>query len=107
MTGISEYDYSFVENDSSEFYGIKLKGSSPYAGVVVVYGTVSIKESEDADFATLSFSYNVQEPGTFNADELEKSEEFKNYLGDLLSVIINTHVEEKSGNSESTTDTHS
>jgi hypothetical protein len=40
---IDQNDYSYVENDSAEFWGIKFRNGSPYAGVIVVYGTVSIK----------------------------------------------------------------
>jgi hypothetical protein len=106
---IQESEYTYVENDSSEFWGIKFRESSPYAGVVVVYGTVSIKESEELEIATLSFTYNVQDAGDFNVDELEKSEEFKNYLGDVLSSIINDSANErmeKNGYNESTTNSH-
>lgn len=103
---IEPSDYTYVENDSSEFWGIKFREGSPYASVVVVYGTVSIKESKELDMATLSFTYNVQDAGSFNIDELEKSEEFKNYLGDVLSSIINDNAKEKNGHYESTTDSH-
>jgi len=39
---------------------------------------------------------------------LDNSEEFKNYLGDVLTSIISTSVKEKEKNGyyESTTDTH-
>jgi hypothetical protein len=103
---IDESDYTFVENDSEEFWGIKLRNGSPYAGVIVVYGTVSIKESEELDIATLSFSYNIQDAGDYNVDELEGSEEFKNYLGDLLQSIINDNVKEKNGHNKSITNSH-
>jgi hypothetical protein len=106
---IQKSEYTYVENDSSEFWGIKFREESPYAGVVVVYGTVSIKESEALDMATLSFTYNVQDAANHNIDELEKSEEFKNYLGDVLSSIINDSANErmeKNGYIESATNPH-
>jgi hypothetical protein len=103
---IDQNDYSYVENDSAEFWGIKFRNGSPYAGVIVVYGTVSIKESDDLQLATLSFSYNVQDAGVHNIDELESSETFKNYLGDVLSSIINDNAKEKNGHNESTTNSH-
>lgn len=103
---IDQSDYTYVENDSADFWGIKFRNDSPYSGVVVVYGTVSIKESQELDIATLSFSYNVQDAGGYNIDELESSEEFKNYLGDVLSSIINDNAKEKNGHNESTTNSH-
>lgn len=103
---IDESDYTYVENDSAEFWGIKFRNDSPYSGVVVVYGTVSIKESKELDMATLSFSYNVQDAGQYNVDELESSSEFKNYLGDVLQSIINDNVKEKNGHNKSITNSH-
>jgi len=38
--------------------------------------------------ATLSFSYNINDPGDFDHDDLTKDEGFNNYIGELLSHII-------------------
>ena len=105
---ISESDYTFVEKDGEAFYGVKFRGNSPYAGVVVVYGTVSIKEDEKLDLATLSFTFNIQDAGIYNIDELDNSEEFKNYLGDVLQSIVTDSMKEKEKNGyyESITDPH-
>ena len=85
---ISESDYSFVENPESDLYGIRLK-STKWKDVIVVYGKVTIKESPETGYATLGFNYQVIDTATYQLDELEDNEEFKNYLGDLLSFIIN------------------
>jgi len=103
---IDENEYTFVENASADFWGIKFKRGSPYSGVVVVYGTVSIKESQELDIATLSFTYDIQNAGDYNIDELEKSEEFKNYLGDVLQSIITDNIKEKNGYNESAADSY-
>ena len=60
---IDESEYAFVEKEGEAFYGVKFKDNSPYAGVVVVYGTVSIKEDKELDLATLSFTFNIQDAG--------------------------------------------
>lgn len=99
-------DYTYVENDSSEFWGIKFRNGSPYSGVIVVYGTVSIKESEELDLATLSFNYNIQDPDTYNIDELDNSEDFKNYLGDVLQSIVLDQTKESNGHNKSVTNTY-
>ena len=105
---ISESDYTFVEKDGEAFYGVKFRGNSPYAGVVVVYGTVSIKEDKKLDLATLSFTFNIQDAGIYNIDELDNSEEFNNYLGDVLQSIVTDSMKEKEKNGyyESITDPH-
>ena len=77
-----------VEHPESDFYAIHLNENSPYDGVRFIYGTVSIKESPELDVATLTFTYNINDPGEYNHDELRKDEKFNNYLGDLLTHII-------------------
>lgn len=114
LYNISDNDFTLVENPSSPLHGVKLLRGE-YKDVIVVYGQVSIKEDENLDLATLSFNFNIQDPADFTVDELEKSEAFKNYLGDVLQYIIKDsleHAEETNqsiigiGNDESTTDTH-
>jgi len=117
LYNISDNDFTLVENPNSPLHGVKfLRGE--YKDVIVVYGQVSIKESEYDEMlniATLSFNFNIQDPAEFTVDELEKSEAFKNYLGDVLQYIIKDsldHAEETNqsiigiGNDESTTDTY-
>jgi len=85
---ISESDYKFVESAESDLYGVKLQ-SGEWEGVIVIYGKVSIKESVETGYATLGFNYQVQDSVTFQPDELESDESFKDHLGDILSHIIN------------------
>ena len=89
---ITENDYGFVENPESDFYGVKLK-SGKWKNVIVIYGKVSIKESVETGYATLQFSYQVEDSGSFQPDELESSEDFKNYIGDILTHIIESKEE--------------
>jgi hypothetical protein len=100
---ISESDYSFVENPENDLYGVKLR-SDTWKNVIVVYGKVTIKESVETGYATLSFSYQVQDSASFQPDELEKDEEFKNYLGDILSHIINSKEEANENTIDSSID---
>jgi hypothetical protein len=86
---ITESDYTFVESNLSDFYGVKLK-SGEWKDVVITYGKVTIKENKEAAIATLAFSYQINESGKFQPDQLEADENFKNYLGDILSHIINS-----------------
>tara|TARA_B110000977_G_C10925783_1_gene435020 strand:- start:333 stop:677 length:345 start_codon:yes stop_codon:yes gene_type:complete len=108
MYNITSNDYSFVENDSVDFYGVSIK-TRAYKGVVVVYGSVSIKESPELDIATLSFNYNIQDPASWDHDKLRADEDFNNYLGDLLQHIILDSLEHKDaqiGTIDTTTDTY-
>lgn len=90
---ILKSDYNIVERVDSEFYGIKLQ-SGKWKDVIVVYGKVSIKECAETGYATLGFSYQIEDSASFQPDELEGNEDFKNYLGDILSHIIGSKEEE-------------
>lgn len=86
---ITENDYGFVQSNSSELYGIKLK-SGKWKDVIITYGRIKVKENKEADIATLQFEYNINDTGKFQNDELVADENFKNYLGDILSHIIDS-----------------
>lgn len=111
LYNISNKDYSLVEQasgDLAEFYGVRIK-TGKWKDVVVVYGKVGIKEDITEDQATLSFTYNIQDPADLDFDELRKDEPFNNYLGDLLQHIIMDSLDNKEariGNNESTTNTY-
>ena len=89
---ILKSDYTFVENPDHDFYGVRLK-KGQWKDVIVIYGKVSIKESVETGLATLSFTYQVEDPASYQPDELESDKDFKNYLGDILGHIINTKEE--------------
>tara|TARA_B100000927_G_scaffold288712_1_gene283786 strand:+ start:2460 stop:2828 length:369 start_codon:yes stop_codon:yes gene_type:complete len=89
---ITNKDYSFVDNPSSPVSGVKILAEE-YKNVIVLYGAVSVKEDESLGMATLSFNFNIQDPGEHDFDELNEDEEFKNYLGALLQYIITDTLE--------------
>ena len=93
---ITEKDYTFVENNASDLYGVKLL-SGEWEDVIVTYGKVTIKENVESGIATLAFTYQVNDPVGWGYDELDKNEDFKNYLGDILSHIINSKEESNDG----------
>ena len=56
--------------------------------IVYIYGKVQIKESEELDIATLSFTYNIQESAGYEEDDLINDINFRNYIGGILQHII-------------------
>ena len=101
---ISESDYGYVENPEHDLYGVKLS-SGKWKNVVVIYGKVSIRENVESGIATLSFTYQIKDStNSYQIDELESSEEFKNYLGDILSHIINSKEEANENTIDSSID---
>tara|TARA_B100000287_G_scaffold398526_1_gene416002 strand:- start:826 stop:1185 length:360 start_codon:yes stop_codon:yes gene_type:complete len=97
MFKISEKDYTLVENPNHPLHGVKLLRGE-WKDVIIIYGTVSVKESEELDIATLSFTFQVQDPADFTIDELENDEAFKNYLGAVLQFIITDSLDADNGN---------
>ena len=88
----------FVERPDSELYSIKVKIGA-YKNVIYTYGKVNIAEDDENDQLKVSFDYRIEEvPKKLNKKKLEKSEEFKNYIGNILTNLI----EEKQYNDEST-----
>jgi hypothetical protein len=113
MFNIKETDYTLVENSNHPMDGVKFL-TGEWKGVIIIYGTVSIKESPELDIATLGFTFQVQDPADFTVDELDNDEAFKNYLGAVLQFIITDSLDTKNENMarigidrnhESTTDT--
>lgn len=90
MYNITHDDYTFAENQMSEHLAVRLK--TKYAGVLYEYGRVSAKVDEIVDNgdgeATLSFQYNLIDVGEHDEQELNESEEFKEYIGAILQHII-------------------
>lgn len=87
---IKESDYAFVEKPMSWDYSIMLK-TGPYTGIVYKYGKVSISEKPETMEAVLNFQYAVIEcVAPYSIEELQKSNEFRNHLGDILTNILET-----------------
>ena len=101
---ISDSDFTMLENTASEFYAIKLlKGK--WKNVIYTYGAVSIKEDKENDTATLSFNWQLNDPGDLQPEDIEKNEEFNNYIGALLQYIISDSLNNKEAKI-GTADTH-
>ena len=90
---ITSADYQLVESNDIEFYGVKLL-TGKWKDVLYIYGKVSIKESPELDIATLAFTYDIQESGQFEEDELIGDINFRNYIGGILQHIMEESLEE-------------
>lgn len=65
-----------------------------WAGVIVTYGEIALQKPMSGDEAKLKFNYMVNEHNGFDHDELSKDPDFNNYLGDMLSHIIETALDD-------------
>ena len=87
MYNITENDYKFVERPEDVMYTVELT-TGKWKGTKYQYGKVSAKVEEINDdedgIASLSFMWTLLE----GDDSLQESPEFQNYIGDVLSHII-------------------
>ena len=89
---ITNDDYTFMENAMSENWSIRIL-TGTWADVIYTYGKIGIKESSDKEEATLQFNYAIVDSGDYESDDLVKSEEFNNHVGDILSHILTDALE--------------
>jgi hypothetical protein len=88
----------FVERPSSELYSLKVV-QGPYLGVIYTYGKVSLHEDEANVQLNVKFDFKIDEvPENLKKEDLEKSADFKNFMGDILTQLL----EEQLNNDEST-----
>jgi hypothetical protein len=82
-------DFVFVEHEAADFYSLKLK-SGDFAGVIYTYGRVSLKEEKKQ--VRLSFTYKIEDTMEckYSKAELESSDAFRNYIGEVLAEILST-----------------
>ena len=90
---VTNADYQLVESNDIEFYGVRLL-TGKWKNVLYIYGKVSIKESPELDLATLAFTYDIQDAGQFEEDELIGDIDFRNYIGGILQNIMEESLEQ-------------
>ena len=78
-------DYTFAEADQDDQWAVRLRSNWP--GVTFVYGKIQVKEHVD-DTASIDFKYKIVDAGEFEAEDLEQSDDFRNYLGEVLQHVI-------------------
>ena len=84
-------DWIFIiPEDEGTTIHLKLT-SGEYKDTVYQYGKVQTEESPDGSLY-LKFVYNIVET-PFDKEALEKSDNFKNYIGDVLVNIMSQNLE--------------
>lgn len=86
---------TYVEKLDSDFTSIKVL-QNPYKGVIYTYGKVKIIEPDNTEgTAKLSFDYLVEEVPPIlgkTKEEIEKEDQFKQYIGDILVQVFEEEV---------------
>ena len=89
---IEGIDYCFIypkEDDAAVH--IKLL-DGPYKDTTYKYGRVAFEEKDEQVY--LQFKFDVIE-STIKKSKLEKDNDFKNYIGDLLCQIMSSNIEQE------------
>ena len=90
---ITQYDYdqiSYHEGTNHDSFKIR---TGRYSGTVITYGEIAIQEQMDGSDPKLKFQYQIDE-SPLDVDELKIDADFNNYVGDMLTHIIETAIEE-------------
>jgi hypothetical protein len=90
---IEGIDYCFIypKEDGKSVHIKFLVG--PYEGTIFKFGKVKFKEEKDQVY--LLFAYDVLESTVEKPAKLEKDDDFKNYIGDLLVEIMSSNIEQE------------
>ena len=83
-----------LEDRSSQTAVITLK--TKYDGVTYSYGSLKFIENDINEQCTLSFEYDIIQPGSYEKHELENDVEFITHIGAILEHIIREAVEKES-----------
>ena len=84
-----DWNYVIPETEGTTV-GIKLLVGK-YAGTTYQYGKVGFDEQKNGDIF-LKFIYNIIET-TLDKEKLQKDDEFKNYIGDILVSIMEQNMD--------------
>lgn len=86
-------DYCFIyPKDDNTAVNIKLL-QGPYKDTIFKYGKVKFKEEEGQIY--LLFAYDVLESPVEKPSKLEKDNDFKNHIGDLLVELMSNNIEQE------------
>jgi len=85
-------DYCFIyPKEDEETVHIKLL-DGPYKDTTYKYGRVGFEEKNDQVY--LQFKFDVIE-SSIKKNKLEKDNDFRNYIGDLLVEIMSSNIEQE------------
>jgi hypothetical protein len=83
----SNVKHDLVEIDGEECWCIKIKDGD-YADVIYKYNHVSAIPSDDEEYATIKFNYEVLYHAEMPDDKFSGNELFENMIGDILYDLI-------------------
>lgn len=92
--------YTLIDKMAKNGMAVLRLNEGPYEGVQFYFGETRFIESKDSSECKLEFDFGVVEAVEYNAEELEKSEEFQQIAGDILIGLIEEHAKTYESNSK-------
>lgn len=86
------FDVHYLESHDSAVIALKQK----YVGVKFTFGEIKFNESEDEEYCTMSFDYDIIDSSTYDIQELYADNDFAKYVGSILENILREAVEKES-----------
>lgn len=86
----TDYCFIYPKEDGAAVH-IKLL-TGPYTDTIYKYGKVKFREEGEQVY--LLFAYDVLESPVMKPKKLEKDDDFKNYIGDLLVQLMSGNLEQ-------------
>jgi hypothetical protein len=86
-----DYCYIYPKDDKTAVNIKFLEGT--YKDTIFKYGKVKFKEESEQVY--LLFAYDVLQSPVKTPAKLEKDDDFKNYIGDLLVEIMSSNMEQE------------
>jgi hypothetical protein len=87
----TDYCFIYPKDDNAAVHIKLLEG--PYKDTLFKYGKVKFEERHGNVY--LLFAYYVLESPVMKPKAMEKDEDFKNYLGDLLMQLMSSNIEQE------------
>lgn len=96
-----DFNYLTPSNDPGSVYIKLIEGQ--FKDTVFKFGKVRVEEKDGEGY--LHFAYDVIESKVMKPKKLEKNEDFKNYIGNMLVEIIVKNLEQEIIDESGTADT--
>src|SRR6056300_440858 len=89
------FEYVSSKQEGEKWTGIKLLPTTQdYKGIIYKYGKIEFGEETESGEMPLTFHYDVIYSGKYTEQELQDDINFKNLIGDILTIILERQLKE-------------
>lgn len=86
---VTEEDFRLVEKAEEDLYGIEIL-TGDFEKCIFTFGKVSLDQNEERTECKVSFDFKIHQANDkYTIEELNNAVEFKNYISEILSIVLN------------------